>query len=151
LTGSSQSLQRRKKQDRVKEIKTTLIRRGTVVSSQIVSKQDVLIQGEQITALGDLSNIEADTVIDAEGLLVLPGAVDTHVHFNDYFMNTVSVHDFYTGTLAAAHGGVTSIVDFANQAPGKSLHDALESKKEEAEGKALVDWGIHPVITQLMI
>jgi len=132
----------------VKEIKTTLIRRGTVVSSQIVSKQDVLIQGEQITALGDLSNIEADTVIDAEGLLVLPGAVDTHVHFNDYFMNTVSVHDFYTGTLAAAHGGVTSIVDFANQAPGKSLHDALESKKEEAEGKALVDWGIHPVITQ---
>ena len=148
MTGSSQSLQRRKKQDRVKEIKTTLIRRGTVVSSQIVSKQDVLIQGEQITALGDLSNIEADTVIDAEGLLVLPGAVDTHVHFNDYFMNTVSVHDFYTGTLAAAHGGVTSIVDFANQAPGKSLHDALESKKEEAEGKALVDWGIHPVITQ---
>jgi len=132
----------------VKELKTILIRGGTVVLSQMVSQQDVLIQGEQITAMGDLSNIEADTVIDAEGLLILPGAVDTHVHFNDYFMNTVSVHDYYRGTLAAAHGGVTSIIDFANQAPGQSLQDTLKSKKEEAEGKALIDWGVHPVITQ---
>ena len=132
----------------MKELKTTLIRRGTVVSSKIVSQQDVLIQGEQIAAMGDLSNIEADTVIDAEGLLILPGAVDTHVHFNDYFMNTVSVHDYYRGTLAAAHGGVTSIIDFANQAPGQSLQDTIKSKKEEAEGKALIDWGVHPVITQ---
>ena len=132
----------------MEELKTTLIRGGTVVSSQIVSQQDVLIQGEQITAMGDLSNVEANTVIDAEGLLVLPGAVDTHVHFNDYFMKTVSVHDYYRGTLAAAHGGVTSIIDFANQAPGQSLQDTLKSKNEEAEGKALIDWGVHPVITQ---
>jgi dihydropyrimidinase len=132
----------------VKELKSTLIRGGIAVSSQTVSQQDFLIQGEQITAIGDLSNIEADIVIDAKGLLVLPGAVDTHVHFNDYFMNTVSVHDYYRGTLAAAHGGVTSIIDFANQAPGQSLQDTLKSKKEEAEGKALIDWGVHPVITQ---
>jgi dihydropyrimidinase len=110
--------------------------------------QDVFIQGEQIASLGDLSDVKADTVIDAEGLIVLPGAVDTHVHFNDSFMNTVSVHNFHKGTLAAAYGGVTSIVDFANQAPGKSLQDALQGKKEEAEGNALVDWGVHPVITQ---
>ncbi len=133
----------------MKALKTTLIRGGIVVSNQEASQQDVLIQGEQIASVGDLSDIKADTVVDAEGRLVLPGAVDTHVHFNDYFMNTVSVHDFHRGTLAAAHGGVTSIVDFANQAPGKSLQDALESKKAEAEGNALVDWGIHPVITQL--
>jgi len=133
----------------VKALKTTLIRGGTVVSNQEASQQDVLIQGEQIASVGDLSDIKADTVIDAEGRLVLPGAVDTHVHFNDYFMNTVSMHDYYRGTLAAAHGGVTSIVDFANQAPGKSLQDALENKKAEAAGNALVDWGIHPVITQL--
>jgi len=132
----------------VKELKSTLMRGGTVVSSQIVSQQDVLIQGEQITSMGNLSNIEADTVIDAEGLLIIPGAVDTHVHFNDYFMNTVSVHDYYRGTLAAAHGGVTSIIDFANQAPGQSLQDTLKNKKEEAEGNALIDWGVHPVITQ---
>ena len=130
-------------------LKTTLIRGGIVVSSQKASQQDVLIQGEQIASVGDLSGIQADTVVDAKGRLVLPGAVDTHVHFNDYFMNTVSVHDYYRGTLAAAYGGVTSIVDFSNQAPGKSLQDALESKKAEAAGNALVDWGIHPVITQL--
>ncbi len=133
----------------MKALKTTLIRGGTVVSSQKATQQDVLIQGEQIASVGDLSDIKADTVVDAEGRLVLPGAVDTHVHFNDYFMNAVSVHDYYRGTLAAAYGGVTSIVDFANQAPGKMLQDALESKKTEAAGSALVDWGVHPVITQL--
>jgi dihydropyrimidinase len=128
--------------------KTTLIRGGTVVSGQTVSQQDLLIQGENISALGKLSGLNADTEIDASGLLVLPGAVDTHVHFNDEFMNTISVHDYYTGTLAAAFGGVTSIVDFSNQVPGEPLINTLKSKKDEAKGKAMVDWGVHPVITQ---
>ncbi len=129
-------------------IKSTLIKGGTVVLGQTVSQQDLLIQGEQIAALGNLSGLKGDIEIDANGLLILPGAVDTHVHFNDYFMNTASVHDYYTGTLAAAHGGVTSIVDFSNQVPGESLLSTLGNKKDEAEGKALVDWGVHPVITQ---
>jgi len=129
-------------------MRTTLIRGGTVVLGQNVSQQDILIQGETISDLGDLSGRHADTEIDASGLLVLPGAVDTHVHFNDVFMNTVSVHDFHKGTLAAAYGGVTSIIDFANQAPGQSLASTLEKKKKEAEGEALVDWGVHPVITE---
>ena len=129
-------------------MRTTLIRGGTVVLGQNVSQQDILIQGETISDLGDLSGRQADTEIDASGLLVLPGAVDTHVHFNDVFMNTVSVHDFHKGTLAAAYGGVTSIIDFANQAPGQSLASTLEKKKKEAEGEALVDWGVHPVITE---
>lgn len=129
-------------------MRTTLIRGGTIVLGQNVSQQDILIQGETISDLGDLSGRQADTEIDASGLLVLPGAVDTHVHFNDVFMNTVSVHDFHKGTMAAAYGGVTSIIDFANQEPGQSLASALEKKKKEAEGKALVDWGVHPVITE---
>jgi dihydropyrimidinase len=129
-------------------MRTTLIRGGTVVLGQNISKQDILIQGETISDLGHLSGKKADAEIDASGLLVLPGAVDTHVHFNDEFMNTASVHDFYKGTLAAAYGGVTSIIDFANQAPGQSLASALEKKKKEAEGEALVDWGVHPVITE---
>jgi len=95
-----------------------------------------------------LSNKKADFEVNAEGLLVLPGAVDTHVHFNDEFMNTVSVHDYYTGTLAAAFGGVTSIIDFSNQSIGESLKNTIYKKKEEANGKAIIDWGVHPVITQ---
>lgn len=128
--------------------RTTIIRGGTVVSGQTVSQQDVFIRGEHITALGKLSTCQADMELDAAGLLVLPGAVDTHVHFNDIFMNTISVHNYYTGTLAAAYGGVTSIIDFSNQVPEESLISTLKNKKDEAEGYALVDWGVHPVITQ---
>jgi dihydropyrimidinase len=127
---------------------TTLIKGGTVVLGQTVSQQDVLIRGERIAAVGDLFGWQAARQIDATGLLVLPGAVDTHVHFNDVFMNTISVHDYYTGTLAAIHGGVTSILDFSNQRAGESLMDTLHHKREEAAGKALIDWGVHPVITQ---
>ncbi len=125
-----------------------IIRGGTVVVGGNVSQQDVLIQGEQIAGIGQLSDISADQAVDAGGLLVLPGGVDTHVHFNDQFMNTLSVHDYYAGTLAAAFGGTTSLIDFSNQLPGETLMNTLDHKHEEAQGKALVDWGVHPVITQ---
>jgi dihydropyrimidinase len=128
--------------------KRILIKGGTVVSDQSVSLMDVLIEGEQVTGLGDFSGLKVGDEIDARGLLVLPGAVDSHVHFNDVFMNTVSVHDYYTGTLAAAYGGVTSVIDFSNQGQGESLISTIETKKKEAHGLALVDWGVHPVITQ---
>ena len=109
--------------------KITCIRGGTVVSSRAISIQDIIIQGEKIIALGSLQDYKVDIDIDAAGLLVFPGAVDTHVHFNDEFMNTISVHNYYTGTLAAAYGGVTSIVDFSNQVPGKPLITTLKNKK----------------------
>ena len=128
-------------------IKTILIQGGNAVLGQTFARQDILIQGEKIHAIGNLKGHNADEVLDAGGLLVLPGAVDTHVHFNDKFMNTVSVHDYYTGTRAAAFGGVTSIVDFSNQIPGKPLIQTIEAKREEAKEKAIVDWGVHPVIT----
>ena len=131
----------------MKQSLTTIIRRGTVVTSQEVSVQDILFKGERIVSIGDLADASADREFDAQGLLVLPGAVDTHVHFNDYFMNTVSVHDFFSGTRAAAYGGVTALIDFSNQEKGKSLQDALAKKKAEAQGEALIDWGVHPVIT----
>jgi dihydropyrimidinase len=127
--------------------RTLLIRGGTVVVGQSVSQQDVLVRGEQIAALGDLSGVGADERIDAGGLLVLPGAVDTHVHYNDVFMNTISVHDYYTGTLAAAYGGVTTVVDFSNQKHGEPLLDTLKYKRQEAGNLPLVDWGVHPCIT----
>jgi dihydropyrimidinase len=127
---------------------TILFRGGTVVLGDSVERRDVLVQGEQIVAVGELSDISAHTVVDADGLLVLPGGVDTHVHFNDVFMNTMSVHDYYTGTLAAAFGGTTSVIDFSNQSAGGSLMSTVEAKAGEAMGKALVDWGVHPVITR---
>ena len=126
----------------------TLIRNGLVVSEEGAIRQDVLIKGERIDRLSPAIEEQADRIVDADGLLVLPGAVDPHVHFNDEFMGTVSVHDFFAGTLAAAYGGVTSVIDFSNQAPGAPLMSTLESKLWEAEGKAILDWGVHPVITR---
>jgi dihydropyrimidinase len=63
-------------------------------------------------------------------------------------MGTVSVHDYFSGTLAAAHGGVTTVLDFSNQEGGEPLSETILRKKEEAAGRALVDWGVHPVITR---
>jgi dihydropyrimidinase len=113
-----------------------------------VAEQDLFIQGGRVEAVGDLGRLKADRVIEAQGLLVLPGGIDTHVHFNDNFMGTVSLHDYLTGTRAAAFGGTTSVIDFSNQVPGGSLAKTLQDKREEAAGKALVDWGVHPAITR---
>jgi len=128
-------------------MKKTLIKGGDAVLEGGVFKQDILIEDEKIKAVGNFEGVKASQEYDAQGLLVFPGAVDTHVHFNDEFMNTISVHDYETGTRAAAFGGVTSVVDFSNQSPGKPLIYTLEKKEWEAEGKALVDWGVHPVIS----
>ncbi len=129
-------------------MKTTLIKRGTVVTQKSVATADILVRGEQIQAVGDLRDETVDEVVDAEGMVVLPGAVDSHVHFNDRFMGTVSVHDYFTGTRAAAFGGVTSVIDFSNQGAKESLVSTIETKEREAEGETLIDWGIHPVITR---
>jgi len=128
---------------------TTLIRGGRLVIGQTVLRQDVMIRDGKICAVGDLADNEADARIDADGLLVLPGGVDTHVHFNDVFMGTVSVHDYETGTRAAAFGGTTSVVDFSNQVPGGTLAKTLEDKRQESEGRAYIDFGVHPVITEV--
>jgi len=124
-----------------------VIRGGTVVSETGALRADVLIRGERVEAVGVIPAIPSAEPIDASGLLVLPGAVDPHVHFNDAFMGTVSVHDFESGTRAAAFGGVTSVIDFSNQKPGRPLAETLEVKFREAEDKAVVDWGVHPVVT----
>jgi dihydropyrimidinase len=129
-------------------VKTILIKGGTVVLENSVSRQDLLIKGERIAAVGALSELQPEETINADGLLVLPGGVDTHVHFNDVFMNTISVHDYYTGTLAAAFGGTTSVLDFSNQGKDATLMSTIDAKHAEAAGKALIDWGVHPVITQ---
>jgi dihydropyrimidinase len=126
----------------------TLVRGGTLVAGPDVFRGDLLVEGEKIAALGRLDDQQADVRVDASDLLVLPGAVDTHVHFNDEFMGTVSVHDYESGTRAAAFGGVTTVIDFSNQGPGEPLSKTIGRKKEEAEGRALVDWGVHPVITR---
>jgi dihydropyrimidinase len=129
--------------------RTTLIRGGVIVTNQSVSDGAVLIRGEVIEEVGDLDGAEADEVVDATGLLVMPGAVDPHVHFNESNKGQKGVHDYLTGGRAAAFGGTTSIVDFADQIHGEPLLTVLDLKKEQARGAAVIDWNVHPIINQV--
>jgi dihydropyrimidinase len=124
-----------------------VIRGGTAVAPSGAARADVFVRGERIEAVGRVPEIPGLPVIDASGLLVLPGAIDPHVHFDDSFMNTTSVHNCETGTRAAAFGGVTTVIDFSNQPAGGTLSETLVAKFRAAEGHAYIDWGVHPVIT----
>ena len=129
--------------------RTLLIRGGTVVTHQAVSRQDVRIEGETITAVGDLSDSTAEAAIDANGLLVLPGAIDPHIHFNERNKGQDGVHDYLTGGRAAAFGGTTTVIDFGDQIHGEPLLSVLDKKKEEALGKAVIDWNLHPIVNHV--
>src|SRR5882762_5864536 len=127
----------------------TLIKSGTVVTASDQYRGDVLIEDEKVALIGTAIDVQTDKVIDASGKYVLPGGIDVHTHLDMPFGGTRSADDFESGTIAAAFGGTTSIVDFAIQYRGQTLHDAWEAWMKKAEGKAVVDYGFHMIITEL--
>jgi dihydropyrimidinase len=112
----------------------------------------VWIEGERIVALTDPSQRaalgQADRTIDATGQYVLPGGIDAHTHMDLPFGGTTASDDFATGTIAAAHGGTTTIIDFAIQQKGGSLRAGLDTWHAKAEGKAAIDYGFHMIMTE---
>src|SRR3984957_18642521 len=129
---------------------STLIQNGTVVNADVTTRADVLIDGGIIKEVrpGIPAN-SVQTVVDATGLLLLPGGIDAHTHLDMPFGGTTSADDFETGTRAAAFGGTTSIVDFAIQARGTRMRSALDTWWKKAEGKACIDYGLHMIVTDL--
>ncbi|HEY2933882.1 MAG TPA: dihydropyrimidinase [Acidobacteriota bacterium] len=130
----------------------TLIQNGTIVTATDQYRGDLLIEGEKISIIGqrlDPAAFKADKTIDAEGKCVLPGGIDVHTHLDMPFGGTMSTDDFLTGTTAAAHGGTTCVVDFAIQYKGQTLRQAYEAWMKKAEGKAVIDYGFHMIITDL--
>ena len=127
----------------------TLIKNGTIVTAVDQYQGDVLIEDEKITVIGTALEMAADKVIDATAKYVLPGGIDVHTHMEMPFGGTTSADDFETGTVAAAFGGTTSIVDFAIQYRGQTLHHAMETWAKKAEGRAVIDYGFHMIITEL--
>src|SRR5260370_42528457 len=129
---------------------STLIRNGTVVTAESTFPADILVEGEKIKEVrpGIPAN-SADRAIDATGMLLMPGGVDAPTHLDMPFGGTSSSDDFETGTRAAAFGGTTTIVDFAIQARGTRMRDALDTWWKKAEGKACVDFGLHMIVTDL--
>ncbi len=128
---------------------SVLIRNGTIVTATDLYKGDVFVENDRITTIGTSLAMPADRVIDASGKYVLPGGIDVHTHLDMPFGGTKSADDFESGTIAAAHGGTTSIVDFAIQYKGETLHHAWETWMKKAEGKAAIDYGFHMIITDL--
>lgn len=125
---------------------SVLIKGGLIVTSTGKYEADVFVDGDKIKAIGtDLDN-PADEVVDAKGKYVLPGAIDPHTHISMPFMGTHAQDDYETGTIAAACGGVTTVVDFDLQQKGESLIEAIERKKSWADGKTAVDYSLHPAV-----
>jgi dihydropyrimidinase len=125
----------------------TKIINGEIVNSWGITKGEIGIREGKIVMLADKIPEPATETIDAKGRLVMPGAIDVHVHFQLPFCGTVSADDFENGTKAAACGGVTTVIDFAVQKKGGTLKEAVESRRAEAEGKVAVDYGLHAVPT----
>src|SRR4249920_3364792 len=96
-----------------------LIKHGTIVTATDQYVGDVLVEGEKITVIGSALTMQADRVIDATGKFVLPGGIDVHTHLDMPFGGTTSADDFESGTIAAAHGGTTSIVDLRSNTKGR--------------------------------
>ena len=133
----------------------TLIKGGTVVTAVDTYLADVAIVDGKIAAIfgPDGAPIAGggtfDVTIDATGKYVMPGGIDAHTHLDMPFGGTNSSDDFATGTLAAAHGGTTSIVDFAIQQKGEALRKGVDTWHAKAEGKAAIDYAFHMIMTDV--
>src|SRR5256714_7874867 len=125
-----------------------LIKNGRVVTATDDFKGDVFIDGQTVHTIGKNLSMPADGTIDASKKLVIPGGIDPHVHMELPFGGTISSDDFKTGTIAAAFGGTTSIIDFAIQYHGKTFQQTLDDWDAKAEGKCAIDYSYHLAVTE---
>ncbi|MCQ8280015.1 dihydropyrimidinase [Acetobacteraceae bacterium KSS8] len=125
---------------------TLLIRGGTIQTAESALRADILVRDGIIAAIGDGLDTSGADVLDAGGLLVIPGGIDPHTHMEMPFMGEVSSDDFRTGTEAAVAGGTTMIIDFAIPEPGGSLIEAWRVWSERAK-KAVCDYAFHVCVT----
>jgi dihydropyrimidinase len=128
-----------------------LIANGTVVTATSTMRADVLVEGGRVARLLEPGAFPGPVsrCIDATGRLVLPGGIDAHTHLDLPVGDFSSSDDFETGTIAAAFGGTTCVIDYATQARGEHLHDALGRWMRRADGKAVVDYGFHMIVVDL--
>ncbi|MEW6041315.1 MAG: dihydropyrimidinase [Elusimicrobiota bacterium] len=127
-----------------------IIKNGKVVTAEKTFSADIGIKDGKIASvrkgLADSPAAQNAKIIDAKGMLVMPGAIDVHVHLNLFFCGTYS-ENWDTGTAAAAAGGVTTIIDYAIQQKGKTIKEAVEARMKDAESKVCIDYSLHGGIT----
>lgn len=122
---------------------------GRVVTESGVLAADIGVEDGRIAAIARPGALPlARRRIEASGLHVLPGLVDAHVHVNLELGEFTTRDSFGEATLAAAHGGTTTIVDFAIPKPGESPREAIERRKQEAAGDCYVDYSFHVTVAR---
>ena len=123
-----------------------IIKNGTIVTPTATFKADVCVDNGKITAITADAGTNADTVVDASGKMVLPGAIDAHTHLAMPFGGTISSDDYYAGTRAAACGGTTTVFDFILQDFGESMVDAIKRRDAMCAPDAAVDYAFHVAV-----
>ena len=126
-----------------------LIQNGTVINADGRQRADVLIDGPTITQVSVAIPAAGHSLFNATGLLIMPGGIDVHTHLDMPFGGTVSADDYRTGTMAAAVGGTTTLIDFALQSKGHTMREAYDTWRAKSQGRACIDYGLHMAITDL--
>lgn len=126
---------------------SVLIKNGRIITVASDSVADIFIEDEKIKVIGKNLPMKADKIIDATGLLVFPGGIDSHVHLEMPFMGTSSSDNYETGTRAALYGGTTSVIDFVIQKQGHSLQSALDEWRSRSDNNCVSDYAFHMAVT----
>ncbi|CAN7419061.1 dihydropyrimidinase [Rossellomorea sp. LjRoot5] len=126
-----------------------IIQNGTIVTATDTYKADILIQDGKIAAIGKGFDPGEAEVIDARGKFIFPGGVDPHTHLEMPFGGTVSKDDFETGTIAAAFGGTTTLIDFCLTKKGEPLQSAIDTWHAKSKDKAVIDYSFHLMIGEI--
>jgi dihydropyrimidinase len=130
------------------ELMQLVVRNGIVVTAAGAYEADIGIEGGCVSQIGGHFSRTIES-INAKGCLIIPGGVDVHTHLDAPGFGTNTADDFYSGTVAAACGGTTTIVDFCAQDKGQSLAEALGNWHTKARGKAVIDYGFHIIVTDM--
>lgn len=124
-----------------------ILKGGWVVTAERVEKADIAIAGEKIAAIGPGLTAPGATACDCTGKYILPGIIDAHVHYQMSNDELITADDWYTGTRAAACGGVTTVIDYAETGePAETLSGSLAKRIAQAREQAVVDFALHQVI-----
>ncbi|AIM15079.1 MULTISPECIES: dihydropyrimidinase [Neobacillus] len=126
-----------------------IIKNGTIVTATDTFEAELLIEDGKITQIGSNLLAVGAEIIDAKGCLVFPGGIDPHTHLDMPFGGTVTKDDFESGTIAAAFGGTTTVIDFCLTNKGEPLKKAIQTWHEKAKDKAVIDYGFHLMISEI--
>ena len=119
----------------------TLIHNATIVNEGRIFNGSVLIDGDRIADIFEGEAPTCEHVVDATGMILMPGVIDTHVHFRDGGQSENPAGTFYSESRAARAGGVTSVVDMPNTKPLTTTLEALEAKEALAARDSAVNYG----------